>query len=144
MSWQRPAPFVIDIEVLSAHIDGLGHVNNVVYVGWLEDCAWRHSQSLGLGLDEYRRLDRAMAVLRHEIDYLASARLGERLQMGAWIVDSPRGLKMTRRFQLLRPADGVTLLNAQTTFACIELSSGRPRRMPEDFVERYGRALVDL
>ena len=144
MSWQRPAPFVIDIEVLPAHIDGLGHVNNVVYVGWLEDCAWRHSQSLGLGLDEYRRLDRAMAVLRHEIDYLASARLGERLQMGTWIVESSRGLKMTRRFQLRRPADGLTLLCAQTTFACIELSSGRPRRMPEAFVERYGRALVDV
>ncbi|MFD2837704.1 acyl-CoA thioesterase [Azotobacter vinelandii] len=143
MSWRWPAPFVIDIEVLPAHIDGLGHVNNVVYVGWLEDCAWRHSQSLGLGLDEYRRLDRAMAVLRHEIDYLASARLGERLQMGTWIVDAYRGLKMTRRFQLLRPADGVTLLSAQTTFACIELSSGRPRRMPEAFVERYGKALID-
>ncbi|WKN20457.1 acyl-CoA thioesterase [Azotobacter vinelandii] len=143
MSWRWPAPFVIDIEVLPAHIDGLGHVNNVVYVGWLEDCAWRHSRSLGLGLDEYRRLDRAMAVLRHEIDYLASARLGERLQMGTWIVDAYRGLKMTRRFQLLRPADGVTLLSAQTTFACIELSSGRPRRMPEAFVERYGKALID-
>ncbi|GAB3485741.1 acyl-CoA thioesterase [Azotobacter salinestris] len=144
MSWRWPAPFVIDIEVLPAHIDGLGHVNNVVYVGWLEDCAWRHSQSLGLGLDEYRRLDRAMAVLRHEIDYLASARLGERLQMGTWVVESHRGLKMTRRFQLLRPADGVTLLSAQTTFACIELSSGRPRRMPEAFMERYGRALIDV
>ncbi|MFC0708130.1 acyl-CoA thioesterase [Azorhizophilus paspali] len=143
MSWRWPAPFVIDIEVLPAHIDGLGHVNNVVYVGWLEECAWRHSQSLGLGLDEYRRLDRAMAVLRHEIDYLASARLGERLQMGTWIVNAYRGLKMTRRFQLLRPADGVTLLSAQTIFACIELSSGRPRRMPEAFVERYGKALID-
>ncbi|MFB8829372.1 acyl-CoA thioesterase [Azotobacter sp. CWF10] len=144
MSWRWPAPFVIDIEVLPAHIDGLGHVNNVVYVGWLEDCAWRHSQSLGLGLDEYRRLDRAMAVLRHEIDYLASARLGERLQMGTWVVESHRGLKMTRRFQLLRPADGVTLLSAQTTFTCIELSSGRPRRMPEAFMDRYGRALIDV
>lgn len=142
MSWQWPAPFVIDLEVLPAHIDGLRHVNNVVYVGWLEDCAWRHSQSLGLGLDEYRRLDRAMAVLRHEIDYLASARLGERLQMGTWIVESYRGLKMTRQFQLLRPADGVTLLSAQTTFVCIELSSGRPRRMPKVFMERYGRALI--
>jgi acyl-CoA thioester hydrolase len=144
LSWQWPAPFVIDIDVQPAHIDGLGHVNNVVYVGWLEDCAWHHSQSLGLGLEEYRRLDRAMAVLRHEIDYLASARLGERLQMGTWIVESSRGLKMTRRFQLLRPADGATLLTAQTTFACIELSSGRPRRMPEAFVERYGRALIDV
>ena len=60
------APFVIDLQVQAEDIDGLGHANNAVYVSWLERCAWRHSQSLGLDLAEYRRLDRAMAVLRHD------------------------------------------------------------------------------
>lgn len=143
MNWQRPGAFVIDIDVQSADIDGLGHVNNTVYVGWLERCAWGHSQSLGLSLDEYRTLDRAMAVLRHEIDYIASAHEGERLQMGTWIVDTDGRLKMTRQFQLIRPADGLTLLRAQTTFVCIELSSGRPKRMPELFLERYGKVFAE-
>lgn len=143
MNWLRPGPFVVDIDVQPADIDGLGHVNNTVYVGWLERCAWGHSQSLGLSLDEYRNLDRAMAVLRHEIDYIASAHEGERLQMGTWIVDTDGRLKMTRQFQLIRPADGLTLLRAQTTFVCIELSSGRPKRMPELFLERYGKSLAE-
>jgi hypothetical protein len=56
----------------SSDIDELGHVNNAAYVRWLERCAWRHSESLGLGVAEYKTLDRAMVVLRHEIDYLAS------------------------------------------------------------------------
>ena len=64
---------MIDLRVLAEDIDELGHANNAVYVSWLERCAWRHSQRLGLDLAEYRRLDRAMAVLRHEIDYLAAA-----------------------------------------------------------------------
>ena len=81
MSWDLPTPFVIDLQVGADDIDGLGHANNAVYVSWLERCAWRHSQHLGLDLAEYRRLDRAMAVLRHEIDYLASAYEGEELQM---------------------------------------------------------------
>lgn len=143
MNWLRPGPFVVDIDVQPADIDGLGHVNNTVYVGWLERCAWGHSQSLGLSLDEYRSLDRAMAVLRHEIDYIASAHEGERLQMGTWIVDTDGRLKMTRQFQLIRPADGLTLLRAQTTFVCIELSSGRPKRMPELFLERYGKSFAE-
>lgn len=143
MNWLQPGPFVVDIDVQPADIDGLGHVNNTVYVGWLERCAWGHSQSLGLSLDEYRNLDRAMAVLRHEIDYIASAHEGERLQMGTWIVDTDGRLKMTRQFQLIRPADGLTLLRAQTTFVCIELSSGRPKRMPELFLERYGKSLAE-
>ena len=142
MNWDLPAPFVLEIDVAAEHIDVLGHANNTVYVGWLEQCAWRHSQSLGLSIDDYRRLDRAMAVVRHEIDYLAAARQGERLQLGTWIVDSDRRLSMHRQFQLWRPADGVTLLRARTRFACIGLSTGKPRRMPAEFVEGYGRALV--
>ncbi|HZX52924.1 acyl-CoA thioesterase [Pseudomonas sp. XK-1] len=141
MSWDLANPFVIDIEVVDEDIDGLGHANNAVYVSWLERCAWRHSQYLGLDLAEYRRLDRAMAVLRHEIDYLASAYAGQALQMATWIVESDQRLKMDRRFQLLRPEDGTTLLRAKTTFVCIELSSGKPKRMPAEFVEGYGQAL---
>lgn len=142
MSWSLPDPFVIDIVVQSEDIDGLGHANNAVYVSWLERCAWRHSQSLGLDLAEYRRLDRAMAVVRHEVDYLASAYEGDQLQLATWIVESDQRLKMTRHFQLRRPADDLTLLRAQTTFVCIELSSGKPKRMPAEFVEGYGRALL--
>lgn len=143
MSWTLPDPFVIDIVVQPEDIDGLGHANNAVYVSWLERCAWRHSQSLGLDLAEYRRLDRAMAVLRHEIDYLASAYEGDQMQLATWIVESDQRLKMTRHFQLKRPADDLTLLRAQTTFVCIELSSGKPKRMPAEFVEGYGRALLE-
>ena len=143
MSWTLPDPFVIDIVVQSEDIDGLGHANNAVYVSWLERCAWRHSQSLGLDLAEYRRLDRAMAVLRHEIDYLASAYEGDQMQLATWIVESDQRLKMTRHFQLKRPADDLTLLRAQTTFVCIELSTGKPKRMPAEFVEGYGRALLE-
>lgn len=143
MSWDLPQPFVIDLRVSADDIDGLGHANNAVYVSWLERCAWRHSQHLGLDLAEYRRMDRAMAVLRHEIDYLASAYEGEELQMATWIVESDHKLKMTRRFQLWRPADACTLLRAQTTFVCIELSSGKPKRMPLEFVEGYGQALLE-
>ncbi len=143
MSWSLPDPFVIDIVVEPEDIDGLGHANNAVYVSWLERCAWRHSQSLGLDLAEYRRLDRAMAVVRHEVDYLASAYEGDQLQLATWIVESDQRLKMTRHFQLRRPADDLTLLRAQTTFVCIELSTGKPKRMPVEFVEGYGRALLE-
>ncbi|MFI8479360.1 acyl-CoA thioesterase [Pseudomonas sp. NPDC078700] len=141
MNWEMANPFVIDIIVGADDIDGLGHANNAVYVSWLERCAWRHSQFLGLDLVEYRRLDRAMAVTRHEIDYLASAYEDQELQMATWIVESDQRLKMDRRFQLIRPEDGVTLLRAKTTFVCIELSTGKPKRMPAEFINGYGQAL---
>ncbi|MCF5597287.1 acyl-CoA thioesterase, partial [Pseudomonas sp. PA-3-10C] len=66
----------------------------------------------------------------------------EDLHLPPWLVDWDRRLKMTRRFQLVRPRDGATLLRAQTTFVCIELSSGKPKRMPAEFIEGYGPALT--
>ena len=53
MSWDLANPFVIDISVVADDIDGLGHANNAVYVSWLERCAWRHSQYLGLDPAQY-------------------------------------------------------------------------------------------
>lgn len=141
MNWDLPSPFTLSLRVGPEDIDGLGHANNAVYVTWLERCAWRHSGALGLGLTEYRHLDRAMAVLRHEVDYLAAAHEGDELVLGTWIIDWDQRLKMNRRFQLIRPQDGVTVLRAQTTFVCIELSSGRPKRMPTAFIEGYAQAI---
>ncbi|WP_434772141.1 acyl-CoA thioesterase [Pseudomonas entomophila] len=143
MSWDLETPFIIDLRVGAEDIDGLGHANNAVYVTWLERCAWRHSQWLGLDLAEYRRLDRAMAVHRHEIDYLAATHQDDELQLATWIVDWDQRLRMNRRFQLKRPSDGTTVLRAQTTFVCIELSTGKPKRMPSEFLERYRPVQAD-
>lgn len=142
MSWDLPEPFVLELEVEAAAIDEYGHVNNAEYLRWIEKVSWAHSASLGLTLEDYRALNRGMAVHRHEIDYLAPAFEGERLALATWIVASDGRLTLTRRFQLRRPADDRTLLRARTRFACIELSSGRPRRLPATFRERYGAALV--
>ena len=51
-------------------------------------------------------------------------------------------LRMTRQFQLIRPRDGLTLLRANTTFVCIELSSGKAKRLPPEFLDGYGPAVV--
>lgn len=142
MNWDLPAPFVIELEVDASTIDEYDHVNNAEYLRWVERVSWAHSAHLGLDLARYRALDRAMAVHRHELDYLAPALEGDRLQLATWIVDCDGRLTLTRRFQLIRPVDGRTLLRGRTRFACIALSSGRPRRLPAEYAAIYGEALV--
>lgn len=142
LTWDKPAPHTLDIVVDEDDIDELGHTNNAVYVRWLERCAWRHSEALGLDLASYRQLDRAMVVLRHEIDYLAAAYLKDQLQVATWIVQSDNRLRLTREFQICRVSDRQTLLRARSTFVCIALTTGRPKRMPAAFIERYGGAMV--
>ena len=70
-------------------------------------------------------------------------------ELGDWgtfarIVDWDRKLTMNRRFQVLRVDDGVTLLRGAMRFACVELSSGRPRRLPQAFIDGYGPAVLGL
>jgi acyl-CoA thioester hydrolase len=142
MAWDLPNPFVIVIEVEPSAIDEYDHVNNAEYLRWIERVSWAHSESLGLSLSRYLALDRGMAVHRHELDYLAPAFAGDRLALATWIIEGDGRLTLTRRFQLIRPADGRTLLRARTRFACIALSSGRPRRLPEEYRRIYGEAAV--
>lgn len=142
VKWDLDNPHTLNITVQPEDIDGLGHANNTVYVGWLERCAWEHSQRLGLGVSDYRTLDRAMAVFRHEIDYLSAAYEGDELVMATWIINWDKKLRMTRHFQLCRVSDGATLLRARTTFVCIEVSTGKPKRMPAEFIEVYARGIT--
>jgi Predicted thioesterase len=78
--------------------------------------AWAHSQALGLGLHDYQRLNRAMAIRRSEYDYLLPSVLGDALTLGTWLVASDGKLTMERRFQLIRNSDQATLLRAAGTW----------------------------
>lgn len=140
--WDHPQPHTQLKTVEDAHIDGLGHTNNAVYVSWCEEVAWSHSEALGLDLASYRRLDRAMAVIRAEYDYLKASRLGETLVAATWIAEWDGKLTMLRHFQIIRLADHSTLLRGKVRFACIEISSGRPRRLPPEFIAGYSRAIL--
>ncbi|WP_370662723.1 acyl-CoA thioesterase [Massilia frigida] len=118
-------------------IDGLNHTNNAVYVQWCEQIGWAHSHKLGLHLDDYRRLDRAMAIRRGEYDYLLPTALGESLTLATWLTGGDGKIAMERRFQLIRDRDGMTVLRGRWDLVCIEISSGRVRRMPAEFLAAY-------
>ena len=101
MIWDKNNPYTIGLLVDSSDIDELGHVNNAAYVRWLERCAWRHSESLGLGVAEYKTLDRAMVVLRHEIDYLAAAYLQEQFGLAVSLRAAGNSPESVRAFLAL-------------------------------------------
>jgi acyl-CoA thioester hydrolase len=137
MDWDHPNPFTRPVAPQPGDIDGLNHTNNAVYLQWCEATAWAHSEALGLGLADYRRLDRAMAIHRGEYDYLLPTQVGDALRLGTWLFPGDGKVKMERRFQLIRERDGETVLRGRWTLVCIELSSGRARRLPAEFSAAY-------
>lgn len=140
--WDYPGPYTLTVHVEPQHIDSLGHVNNVVYTQWCQDVAWQHSESLGLGPDDYQRLRRAIAIVNANYDYLAAAFLEQELTMATWLTASDGRLRMERRFQLLRSSDSITLFRASWRVTCINLDNGKPARMPAEFLQCYEPAIV--
>ncbi len=137
MDWDYPQPFTLTLAPGAQDIDGLNHTNNAVYVRWCEQIGWAHSEQLGLDIGDYRRLDRAMAIRRGEYDYLLPTFADEELTLATWLVGGDGKLVMERRFQLIRNADQATVLRGRWELVCIEMSSGKARRMPPEFLAAY-------
>lgn len=137
MPWDFPNPFSVPFRPVAGDIDGLNHTNNAVYVQWCAAASWGHSEALGLSALVCQRLDRGMAVHRAEYDYLRPALLGDELQLGTWLFSRGGQVRLERRLQLVRERDQATLLRARWELVCIQISTGRPSRMPPEFMQSY-------
>lgn len=137
LPWDVVAPFTQAVAVKPEHIDEFGHTNNVVYLGWLEQVAWAHSVSLGLSMQDYRRLGCGCVARKHELEYFAPTFAGEELLLATWVHENDGRLSMWRGYQILRPRDRKTVLRGRTHWVCVDLASGKPRRMPPEFVSAY-------
>jgi len=135
--FDHPAPHVIELCVRAEDIDAYEHVNNAVYLSWLDRAAWSHSAALGVPLERCLALRRGMAAQRIEIEYLRAALMGDVVQAATWIVSADARLRAERRFQVRRVPDGATLARARIDYVCINLDSGRAARMPELFARAY-------
>ena len=144
IDWDYPTPFVLPIEVTDQDLDRLGHANNVVYVRWLEEVSWAHIESLGMTWAVHEDTGKAMAITRTEIDYLLPALAGDHLLLATWLTGFDGRFRSCRRFQLVRPQDGKTLIRALSNHACVDMKSQRPARVPEIFKGILGSALVPV
>ena len=107
------------------HIDVMGHVNNAVWVQWVQDMATQHWDA------EARPEDREAVVwlvVRHEIDYRGNIAAGQTAAGKTWIEGGAHGAKTVRRVEF-RDASGKLLGGATTTWAMLDRETGRPVRV---------------
>ncbi len=123
--------FELEITVESQHLDDLNHVNNVVYLQWVQDVAEAH---WNLKATTEMKEEYIWVVLNHYLEYKRSAFLGETL-IARTYVQNYQGAKSERHVQILR---GETLLvEAKTTWCLLDKSSLRPKRVPQAFADIF-------
>jgi len=135
--WDYPNPFTISIKVSDIEIDQLGHANNQVYLEWMMRAAHKHSESLGLSVDDYLSIGVAMVAKKHEINYLSATYVDENLIAGTWIATNDNRFNSTRKYQIIRMNDQKTILRAETNWVSLNIDTGKPQRMPDEFIHCY-------
>lgn len=118
------------------HIDVMGHVNNAVWVQWIQDMATAHWDAIARPQD---REAVVWLVVRHEIDYCGNISEGEQAFGTTWIEGPPRGAKSVRRVEF-RDAEGRSLVSAATTWAMLDRATGRPLRVRAEVLEPFMQA----
>ena len=134
--------FDLNIQVQAEHIDGLGHVNNVVYVQWMQEVTTAHIEAIGLGLKQYHELKHAMVAVEHHVQYRKAAFLDDKIILRTWLSDL-NSLYSWRQYAFYRAKDQSLLFTGTTKWACMEIATGRPKRMSPPFLHAYQPIDVD-
>ena len=137
LPWDHPDPFTINVTAQAQDTDSYEHVNNVVYIRWLERCAWAHSAAVGFPETRCVEMARGMAVRTIHVHYLAACYEGDNIVVGNWISANDGKLRVSRRYQLINPDRRLTVMRGEVDFICMNLANGRPSRLPAEFIEAY-------
>ena len=121
------------ITATEEHIDELGHVNNAVWVQWIQEVALAHWYSVA---DPAHQDDYIWVVVRHEIDYLRAVVEGETVTGRTWVGEAAKGARFDREMEFVGD-DGKVRVRARTTWAIIDKKAGRPIRVPPEVMAPF-------
>jgi len=136
-----PGVFKMHRRVEWRDLDPAQHVNNAVYLSYIEDCAFLVAEAHGWPLERMTAEGFAVLVRRHRVEYLQQAVLGDELEVATWASDVRR-TNALRHFLVTRLADGALVTRAQTFYAWVDLATGRPIRIPASFLADFAPNIV--
>lgn len=122
--------FSAPITVSNAHIDGNRHVNNVVYVQWMQDVAYAHSCSLGYDNARLEALGSTWVIRSHFIHYHRPALYGDQLTAYTWPTEVKRASAL-RKYKFVRESDGAVIATGESDWVYIDRATGRPRAIED-------------
>ena len=120
--------FSMTFTARAEHIDEMGHVNNAVWVGWMEEVATSHWKQDARPEDVAAY---AWVVTRHEIDYRGNVREGDTVTALTEIREGPSGARFDRHITF-SDAEGKAIVRAKTTWAMVDRTTGRLMRVPKE------------
>lgn len=134
----RPDPrqFTVRYAVRQYELDVLGHVNNAVYLNWVEQVAIEHVEALGFGRDWSREHGGAWVVREHHVTYHRPVEWGD-VVIVTTLPQEIGGARGMRRTEIRRESDGVLTTDVLTEWIWVRTSDGRPSRVPAELIAAF-------
>ena len=121
------------ITASDSDIDELGHVNNAVWVQWIQSVAVAHWDAVA---DAAHHEAYFWVIVRHEIDYLRALMAGESVTARTWVGEASKVARIDRHMIFVGD-DGKVRVKAKTQWAIIDKAAGRPIRVPADVIALF-------
>jgi acyl-CoA thioester hydrolase len=128
------------IRVAAEHLDAQNHVNNVVYIQWIEDTAVAHWEAR---TSPEIRSEVGWVLLRHEVDYLRPAGAGDEVVVRTG-VEFVQRLRVDRLMDMRRVEDGEVLLRSRAVWCPVSPRNGRPIRVTDPLREAFASTPEEL
>ena len=133
MARARRVTFALSFTAAPADIDELGHVNNAVWVRWIQHLSVSHWEAVA---PPDHQAAHVWVVTRHEVDYRGNVGLGESVMGETWVGGEPKGARFDRQTRFTG-ADGRVKVEAVSTWALLDRATGRLLRIRPDIAAPF-------
>jgi acyl-CoA thioester hydrolase len=124
------------------HIDQNNHLNNVVYIQWMQDIAIMHSEALGWGYNEYKAKDCSWVVKSHQIKYLRAVALGDQVIIKTWL-EKIKNCSCIRKYAFYNSKSEI-IAKAETLWIFIGIKTGKPVIVPSDIRNAFSEVEINV
>jgi acyl-CoA thioester hydrolase len=131
-----PHRFTRRFRVRHYELDALGHLNNVVFVQYMQEAAIEASSALGFGPDWYRANGVGWVVRRLAVRYHAQVTYGDEVDVNTW-VSLMRGVRSRREYDLTRVSDGARVARGRAEWIYVDAKTGQPTRFPDGWADAF-------
>ncbi len=136
-----PGKFEMNLRVAWQDLDSEQHVNNAVYLSYVEECGMQVSAAHGWPITRMINEDFAILIRKHQIQYRRPAFLNDDLIISTW-VSNVRPSTAIRHYLIKRKSDGEELATVHSLCVWVKLDSGKPMRIPKALLADFSANII--
>jgi acyl-CoA thioester hydrolase len=124
---------IYDTTATPEHIDPNNHINNIVYLQWMQDSAIEHVKQNNV-YELTQPLGLTWFAKQHTIEYISQGFLGDQIRVVTWVEELTK-ISTLRKYQIFRKTDKKLLCKGETRWVMVNAEKSKPTKIPQDVLD---------